>query len=181
MRMVKFIPNILTSARVAGAAVLFFVKPFSPLFFLVYTVCGVSDVLDGTVARITKNTSDVGAMLDSVADLIFYSAMLLKIMPILIEKLNLVIWTCAALVIAVRIGAYLVGVFKYRKFSSMHTYLNKASGAAVFLLPYMIRFPCFIYYCVLVCVIAFTASLEELVIHIKNKSYNPDVKSIFVS
>ena len=83
MRKTLFSANAITLLRISGTAVLLFLRPFSPAFFVVYTLTGVTDVLDGFVARKTGTASDFGAKLDSAADLLFYGVMLLKIFPVL--------------------------------------------------------------------------------------------------
>ena len=42
----------------------------------IYTFAGLTDVLDGWLARKTGRASEFGARLDSVADLLFYSVLL---------------------------------------------------------------------------------------------------------
>lgn len=65
------LPNILTSARIVCAALMpFFALP-STGFYVVYTFGGLTDAVDGTVARKLKLESEFGAKLDSVADLLF--------------------------------------------------------------------------------------------------------------
>ena len=41
-------------------------------------------MLDGTIARATNSTSEFGARLDSISDLIFYAVMIVKFFPILL-------------------------------------------------------------------------------------------------
>ena len=67
MRKTLFSANAITLLRISGTAVLLFLRPFSPAFFVVYTLTGVTDVLDGFVARKTGTASDFGAKLDSAA------------------------------------------------------------------------------------------------------------------
>ena len=55
----------------------------SPMFFAIYALTGLTDVLDGWIARKMGSASQFGAKLDSVADLIFYAVMLIMIFPIL--------------------------------------------------------------------------------------------------
>ena len=80
------IPNCITILRIIGTASLIFITPLSVPFFIIYTVSGISDVLDGTIARLTKNETTFGKRLDSIADLAFYAVMLIKIFPIFFEK-----------------------------------------------------------------------------------------------
>ena len=48
-----------------------------------YIYCGISDILDGFIARKTKNESEIGAKLDSVSDIIFVVVAMIKILPFL--------------------------------------------------------------------------------------------------
>ena len=63
----KYIANIITSCRIllSGAMLLFPV--FSYGFYITYVFCGISDMLDGVVARKTNNTDEFGAKLDPIA------------------------------------------------------------------------------------------------------------------
>ena len=164
--------NAITSLRIIGALALMFVAPFSKAFFIIYTASGVSDVLDGFVARITKKVSDFGARLDSVADLLFYAVMTVKIFPVLIERLPVGIWYAVTAVVIVRLVSYLLAAVKYHRFASLHTKLNKATGLAVFMIPYMLNLSFGPTYCMAACTVSAASSLEELAIHIRNKEYN---------
>lgn len=77
--------NIITFFRVVGIILLLTMKPLSPSFFLLYTATGLTDVLDGWIARKTKTASDFGARLDSIADLLFYTVVLFFDVPIPLE------------------------------------------------------------------------------------------------
>ena len=41
-------------------------------FYIVYSICGISDMIDGTIARKSNAASDFGAKFDTVADFIFF-------------------------------------------------------------------------------------------------------------
>lgn len=169
---IPVLPNLLTALRIVGAISLLFIEPFCAWFYIVYTLSGLSDVLDGFVARITKTTSEFGARLDSIADLLFYAAMLIRILPALLEKMPSWIWVFVAIVLAIRVSAYIVALAKYRRFASVHTYLNKATGLLVFFIPYFVWFEFAVVYCAVVCSIGALASTEELIMHITNKTYS---------
>ena len=83
---------MLTSLRILGAVILLFIQPLSAAFFVIYTLSGVSDAVDGTVARATHTSGEFGARLDSIADLLFYAVMLIKVFPVLWVKLPKSIW-----------------------------------------------------------------------------------------
>ena len=173
------IPNCITCIRIIGALVLLWLKPLSAEFLIIYSLCGISDTLDGTIARATHTTSKFGTVLDSVADLIFYSVMLFKVFPILWDILPVWVWILTGLAIVVRLASYLVAAIRYKRFASQHTYFNKLSGLCMFLVPYMLKLPVAVGYCIAVCIVAGLASLEELLIHITEKEYIPEQKSLF--
>ncbi len=178
MKLVKYIPNVLTTMRLLSAVCLFFVEPLSDTFFIIYTFAGVSDVLDGLIARAAGCTSSLGARLDSMADLCFYAVMLLRILPIVWPIVDLWKWCFVAGIIFVRVISYSIVAIKYKRFSAMHTYLNKVTGLIVFLIPYMIRRPFFSVFCTVICFVAAAATFEELIIHIFSREYDSNQKTL---
>jgi len=173
------VPNVITAFRIIGSAVLLFIKPLTPLFLILYAVCGFSDVLDGFIARSTGRTTDLGAKLDSIADLLYYAVMVLRIMPILISILPGWLWCATGIVILLRLGSYITAAVKYKRFASMHTYMNKVTGLAMFTMPYALMLPCAVTLCAVICAIAGISSLEEFIIHLVRREYSTSVKSIF--
>ena len=87
-RIISAIPNFITSLRIVGTASLFLIDPLSELFYLIYTLSGLSDAVDGWVARATKTTSELGSKLDTAADLLFYAVMIIRIFPELWARLS---------------------------------------------------------------------------------------------
>lgn len=173
------VPNLITALRIVGTICLIFAVPFSVMFYVIYTFCGITDVLDGWIARVTKSASEFGAKLDSVADLLFYTVMLLKIFPFLLSVLPLWIWIAVGIILLIRLISYAVVFKKYHRFAAVHTYANKLTGAGVFSVPYLGKWLDTTIVCAVICVIAILASVEELIIHIRSKSYRSDVKTIF--
>ena len=134
----KYIANLITALRIIAAVAMLFTIPLSVPFFVFYAVGGFSDMIDGTVARKCGSAGGFGARLDSIADLLFYTVMLIKIFPTLWTALPKEIWYAVAAILIIRISAYLTAAFKYRLFASIHTYLNKLTGLAVFLIPFLL-------------------------------------------
>lgn len=178
MKKLLTLPNILTSLRIAGAACLMFITPLTPAFFVIYTLCGISDVLDGVIARAAHITTELGAKLDSAADLLFYSVMMIRMFPVLWERLPRLIWAYAGLVLALRLASYLTAAVKYHRFAALHTYLNKLTGLGVFMLPYFISTGIGTVYSFAVCTVGCLASTEELIIHIIRREYRPGVMTL---
>ena len=58
-----------------------FTEALSYPFYYFYIWCGLSDILDGFVARKLKIVSSLGSKLDTVSDLFLYGTMMIQIMP----------------------------------------------------------------------------------------------------
>ena len=81
----RFIPDAITLARIPMAIALPFVQSSPAVFWTLYLLCGLSDVLDGAVARLTGTVSRIGERLDTLADIIFVAVWLvLFILPMAI-------------------------------------------------------------------------------------------------
>ena len=156
----KYIPNILTALRMLGAVLLLLTEPLTLPFYLLHIFCGLTDALDGWLARKTGTASALGAMLDSIADLLFYGVLLLRLFPVLRQALPVSVWYVVTAVALVRMVAYAVAAVKYHRFASLHTWLNKLTGGAVYLLPYVLALSTGVTYSWFVCALALAASLE---------------------
>lgn len=176
----RHLPNCITALRFVGTICLLFLAPFTAVFYIIYTLAGISDVLDGWIARKLRLTSDFGAKLDSAADLVFYAMMFIRIFPALWAGLPRVIWLGVILVVALRLVSYTFAAIKYHRFASLHTYMNKVTGAAVFALPYLARTVAITPFCWGLFVLSLAGTVEELIIHIRAKEYNPKNKSLLV-
>ena len=174
------IPNFITCIRLIGTVAMPFTKLFSTEFYVVYSVCGISDVLDGWLARLFKQSSDFGSRLDSIADLLFYFIMLLMVFPVLWAELPWPIWIAVGAIILLRLFSYTTAAIKYRCFASIHTYGNKLTGFSMFCVPYFLPLPIMVGYCIAVCALTGLSTLEEFLIHLFSQEYNSNTKSIFM-
>ena len=171
--------DTVTSVRMAASLVMLALPLRSAWFLAVYTLAGLTDVLDGWLARKTGTVSEFGARLDSMADLVFYGVLLLRLFPVLRQALPAAIRYVVAAVVLVRLVAYAVAAVKYHRFASLHTWLNKLTGGAAFLLPYVLVLSSGVTYSWFVCILALAASAEELAIHLCRNEYRADRKTIF--
>ena len=131
--MKKHIANIVTSSRIIFSILMLLFPAFSPWFYVMYLLCGLTDMVDGTIARKTNSVSTFGARLDTAADFIFVSASLVKLLPVMNIPRWLWIWI---LIIAVIKTANIISGFVCNKrFVSEHTVMNKITGLFLFLLP----------------------------------------------
>lgn len=68
--MVRLIPNIISGIRILlSLTLLFFHSGLG--FWIVYFICGISDMLDGYLARKFQVTNKQGEVLDTIADMTF--------------------------------------------------------------------------------------------------------------
>lgn len=179
-RVLHQIPNMLSALRIVCTLGLIFVKPMKAAFFTLYSICGLTDVLDGFIARRLHCTSDLGAVLDSVADLSFYGMMFYRIFPIMWEVMARWIWFVGLSGVAIRLVAYGIAAGKYHRFASVHTYMNKVTGFAVFLIPYFIALVGADGICLTAASIGCLASAEEVMLHLTGKHYDENRKTIFM-
>lgn len=174
----KYLPNIITISRMIATLILLCIQPLSSLFFIIYTLAGCSDVLDGWIARKWNLISNFGSKLDSIADLLFYSITTILCFPTYWSVFPTTVWFCVLSVILIRIISYSYSWFKYKTFSSLHTYMNKAAGFSVFMIPYFVLTSYGKLWVSLSCLVNLMASFEELLIHIFAKEYNVKNQSI---
>ena len=151
--------NAVTFFRMAAGIVLLFCPVFSPAFYVFYIAAGLSDMLDGFAARRTNTVSELGARLDTMADLLFVVMCLIKLLPILRIPAWLAGWIgIIALIKAVNI---ISGFAAQKKLVAVHSVMNKATGALLFLLPLTIRAVGLQYSATVVCAAATFAAVQE--------------------
>lgn len=126
----KHLPNVITTLRIIGAFGLLFFDVRSSVFWVLYLVCGLSDMLDGFLARKLRCESKAGASLDSVADLAFVACCCVKLIPVL--NLPLWLWIWAGAIVVLKLINQISAVVMYKKFCFPHTLANKATGLLLF-------------------------------------------------
>ena len=174
----KHLANILTVLRIAGAVALLFTTAFSPPFWALYLFCGLSDVVDGLVARGMQQQSDLGAKLDSIADVVFIFAAILVVVPAI--AIPLWAWVCAGVITLIRVVTYLIGFRKYRAFPSLHTWANKVTGGLLFCMPILLSILGMTVAGIILGLSALFSACEELVITVRAKELDRDRKGLFV-
>ena len=166
--MVKHIANILTAGRIFGSILLLFFSAFSVGFYIMYLFCGVSDMVDGTIARKTNSASEFGSKLDTIADLIFVAVAMIKLLPAI--HLPWWLWVWGGVIAVIKIVNILFGYVSKKQFISLHTIMNKVTGLLLFLFPLTISFVDLTYTATVVCAIAtFSAVQEGILVKIGQK------------
>ena len=127
------IPNILTSFRIAGAFLLLFLTPMSMEFLGVYLLCGVSDMIDGWVARKLHVESRFGASFDGFADLVFILVCLVIFIPYFL--LPIWLWIFAAVIFGMKLLSLCLRYKKEGVIGFSSSRMNKFAGALLFISP----------------------------------------------
>ena len=157
--MIKHIANIVTGFRILGSGLLLFFPAFSAEFYVIYIICGFSDMIDGTIARKTNSTGELGAKIDTAADMAFVTASLIKILPAI--NIPQWLWVWGAVIAIIKIGNIILGYASKKQFISLHTVMNKITGLLLFLLPLTLPFVKLKYSFMAVCSIATFAAIQE--------------------
>ena len=157
--MKKQLANFITASRMIGSILLLFFPVFSIPFYILYLFCGITDMVDGTIARKTNAVSKFGEKLDTVADFIFVSVSLVKFLPVMdIQKW---LWIWIIVIAVIRIGNMGFAVVSGKTFVSLHTMMNKLTGLLLFLLPLTLHMIELEYSAVLICTVATFAAVQE--------------------
>ena len=128
---VKHIPNILSALRLLGAVCLLICDPTGAAFWVIYGLCGVSDMADGYLARRLHAESKAGAVLDSVADFCFVACCAIRLWPIL--QIPTWLWIWAGLIVIIKIINQIFALVAHKRLCFPHTLANKLTGFLLFI------------------------------------------------
>ena len=156
------VPNIITCSRILFSICFLFFPTFSTGFYLFYTLAGLTDLLDGTVARRTDSETELGSKLDTAADWVFIITALVKVVPSLDIPLWLLIWVIAILIMKVVNVVY--GFRLHGGFVAIHSTVNKIAGLLVFLYPFTVPYMAIVYPSVVLCAVASIATVQEFLL-----------------
>ena len=158
--MKKHIANIITGSRIVFSLPILFLPLSSACFYALYLLCGLSDMIDGTVARRTSSSSEFGARLDTVSDFVFMTVALIKFLPHL--HIPVWLWIWIGIIAMMKLGNAVWGFVRTKKLISPHTVLNKVMGLLLFLLPMTVSFIELTYILPFVCAVATAAAIHEV-------------------
>ncbi len=151
--------NIITFFRIAISIVLLFCQVFSLDFYVFYIAAGLSDMLDGFVARKTNTVSRFGSRLDTIADYVFVIVCLIKLLPVIHVPIWLNVWI--GIIALIKVINIISGFAVLKTFIAVHSVMNKATGALLFLLPLTIPAVPLKCSAIIVCAAATFAAIQE--------------------
>ena len=155
----KHLPNAISALRFLGAVCLLFFRVESCAFWVIYFVCGLSDMADGYLARRLGCESKTGALLDSLADLAFMICCCFKLIPALAFPKWLWIW--GGVIVAIKVVNQISALVMYKKCVFPHTVANKVTGALLFVGVPLTVFLESIVPMVIIAVVATFAAVQE--------------------
>ena len=151
--------NALTGFRILVSMGLLSSLVFSPSFYTLYLIAGLSDMADGIIARKTNTVSEFGSRFDSIADFIFTAVCLIKILPVMDIPIWLNIWT--AVIAFVKIINIISGYALQKRFVAVHSTMNKVTGVLLFMLPLTLSIVPLKYTGIPICSVATFAAIQE--------------------
>lgn len=151
--------NLITGCRILCSIIMIFFPAFSVTFYVLYLAGGVTDMVDGLVARKTNTVSKMGSRLDSIADVVFVAVSLFKILPAV--DISTWLWIWIAVIAAIKVINILSGFLSQKRFVAEHTIMNKVTGFLLFLLPLTLTVIELNYSGAVVCCVATFAAIQE--------------------
>ena len=125
------LPNVISALRIAGSFGLLFCDVAGWLFWALYALCGIGDMVDGPLARNLQAESKTGAVLDSVADIVFVACCAIRLLPVL--DIPTWLWIWAGVIVIIKIVNQISALVVYKRFCFPHTLANKLTGLLLFL------------------------------------------------
>ena len=127
----KRLPNVISVLRIAGSLGLLFCDVAGWLFWVLYALCGISDMVDGWLARKLHVETKAGAVCDSVSDIVFVACCAIRVLPVLEIPVWLCIW--AGVIVSIKIVNQISARAVFKRFCFPHTAANKLTGFLLFL------------------------------------------------
>ena len=158
--MKKYIANIITGSRVAFSLPLLFIPITSVWFYILYLFCGLTDMIDGTIARKTGSVSKFGARLDTASDFVFMLVCTIKVLPLI--HIPVWLWVWITLIALIKIFNITLVFIHKKKLISIHSVLNKITGFALFFFPLSLTLVEPIYSIAIICLLATIAAMQEV-------------------
>ena len=127
----KRIPDLLSMSRIVLCLPLLIVDAMTIPFWVIYLIAGLTDILDGFLARRWGVESKFGARLDSLADFVFVLAVGYKLFPWL--KLPTALWILIGIIALVKVSNAVNSYVVKHRIQFQHTKANKLTGFLLFI------------------------------------------------
>ncbi len=150
------------------------------IFLVIVIIAGISDILDGFLARKLKQQTEYGAKLDSFADLLFYPSLFIWFCAYFKDFVLLQIWQFLILLVFFLI-VELFHLLRHGSFGSLHLWSAKLTSALffIFFLTSVFFDKINLYFFEIMFFVAFIHFFEEFIILIFNGNPPSNSKTIF--
>ena len=181
MKELKKLPNQITLIRLILVPLLWIFALYQQyvIFGILFGIAGITDFLDGFIARKLKQISKFGSTFDTLADYILGLSAIIWIWLLFPEFISEYLWIVGLLFLAIIIDLIL-GFVKYGKMPDYHLYSGKLAAPIgyVFLIHASLFEPNAIFFYITALVLGICI-LEEILMTIKHKKMEPNKVSIF--
>jgi CDP-diacylglycerol--glycerol-3-phosphate 3-phosphatidyltransferase len=127
----RHLPNIISVLRIAGSIGLLFCEVTGWPFRVLYMLCGISDMVDGWLARKLYAETKTGAVIDSVSDIVFVACCAIRLLPVM--EIPVWLWIWAGVIVFIKIVNQVSALVVHKRFCFPHTPANKLTGLLLFL------------------------------------------------
>ena len=155
----KRIPDLLSMSRIVLCLPLLIVDAMTIPFWVIYLIAGLTDILDGFLARRWGVESKFGARLDSLADFVFVLVVGYKLFPWL--RLPATLWMMIGLIALVKVINAISSFMVKHRIEFLHTKANKLTGFLLFIGMMAIGQSYFVPVAWMIACIAFFAAIQE--------------------
>ena len=155
----KRIPDLLSMSRIVLCLPLLLVDAMTLPFWILYLIAGLTDMVDGFLARRWGVESKFGARLDSLADFLFVLAVGYKLFPYM--KLPTALWMMIGLIALVKMVNTICSYMVRHRIEYLHTKANKLTGLLLFIGMMAIGQSYFISVAWMIACIALFAAIQE--------------------
>lgn len=171
--------NIITGLRMVLSILILSVLKDRTAACVLFASAGLTDLLDGIIARRTGTVSRLGAKLDSAADMVMFGVMI----ACAVVWAGGALWTLVpwlAAVTAVRVANLIIAALRFRTFAGIHTWGNKLTGLLIFVSFGVYILTDSLNALIPAIVVAGLTALEEMLILLTSKELQLDRKSLFI-
>lgn len=174
----RYLPNLISVLRLIAVPVLLWLAwtGAARLFVWLLVVAGITDILDGWLARKYDWVSKAGALLDSSADISIVLVVLFAIWRLhgeVFEQHGAIIWA----VLGIWCITNFIGLFRYKRLASFHTESARFGlmmfGVFVLILFFYGFEPWLLYVCGTVC---FVAGVESFIMVLLIDEWTPNFR-----
>ncbi len=176
---IRYLPNAISLVRLAAVPVLLWLacNQDQRSFAWLILVAGLTDVLDGWLARRFGWTSALGAMLDSISDVSLILAAIYGIWSMQ-QHVFLDNWMVFATVVGTWTIVHLTALLRYGRLASFHTRFTQlgilAFGGFVLVLFFHGFLPVIFYLAATIC---FLGGIESLIMILLIAEWSPDLRA----